>query len=700
MMASPQGLGHWSRIDNMLKPLLQSPLPAPFIAPFIALFIALLLALGASPVAAQSLDDTVLQAREALRKKDSAALASAARTLQIGGHPLTQWVEYWQIGNRLVEARQADLNDFYARWPATYVEDRLRNDWLLELGKRRDWDNFRVEFPRFRMNDDREVTCYALLTQHLAGQDVREPALAAWQAQRDLDDGCNLLATTLREARQFKDGDLWQKARLAAEANRPRAARAAVLLVRPSLDSAMAELLDNPVRYLTRRPHPSSVNGHELDLLALMRVAAADPEQAARLLDSKWDQELPVAQAATAWAHVAKQAALKHLPTATDHARRAWQRWDSAARPGTVPPWSDELLAWHVRAALRTAAQDKHRWPLVQRAIEAMSPAEQQDAAWVYWKARAQQARAPSGPEGDNTRATARLALEGIAQQLNFYGKLATEELGSRITLPPLPVALSAAERESPKTQPGFTRALQLIQLGLRSEGVREWNFTLRGLDERHLLAAAQLACDNEIWDRCINTSDRTRSQVDMAQRFPTPHRAHIEAKARLAGLDPAVVLGLIRQESRFIMDARSGVGASGLMQLMPATARWTAKQVGINYTQQMITDRDVNLQLGTAYFKRVMDDLDGSLAMAAAAYNAGPGRPRRWREGGTEMEPAAWAESIPFNETRDYVKKVLSNSVYYAAMLGQPLPTLKSRLGKAIGPRAPSAAPADREIP
>ncbi|MDP3221575.1 MAG: lytic transglycosylase domain-containing protein, partial [Rubrivivax sp.] len=165
-------------------------------------------------------------------------------------------------------------------------------------------------------------------------------------------------------------------------------------------------------------------------------------------------------------------------------------------------------------------------------------------------------------------------------------------------------------------------------------------------------------------------------------------------------GVDPALVLGLIRQESRFIMDARSGVGASGLMQLMPATARWTARQVGINYTQQMINDRDVNLQLGTAYFKRVMDDLDGSLAMAAAAYNAGPGRPRRWREGGTEMEPAAWAESIPFTETRDYVKKVLSNTVYYTALLGQPLPTLKSRLGKPIAPRAPTAAAPDKEIP
>ncbi len=644
-------------------------------------------------------DDTVVQAREALRKKDAVQLAAARQAVQRSAHPLAQWVEYWELGNRLAEAQQAELDAFAARWSGTYVEDRLRNDWLLELGRRRDWANFRVEFPRFRMNDDREVTCYALLTQHLDGQDVRDAARAAWYAQRELDDGCHLLAKTLREARKFSDADLWHEARLSVEANRPRAARAAVALVGPGLESALNELLDNPQRYLSRRPQPSSVNAHELDLLALMKLAASDPDAAAALLESKWEQDLPVAQAATAWAHVAKQSALKLQPGAIDHVRKAWQLWDNAARPGTAPAWGDDLLAWHARAALRAPANHKQRWPLLQRAIEAMSGPEQQDATWVYWKARAMRARAPAGPEGDAARAAARQALEGIVPQLNFYGKLATEELGGRITLPAAPAAPSTAERDHARAQPGFVRALQLIGLGLRSEGVREWNFTLRGLDDRALLAAAQWACEREVWDRCINTSERTKAEVDIAQRFPTPHRALIEAKARQVGLDPAVVLGLIRQESRFITDARSVVGASGLMQLMPATARWTAKQAGVAYTPQMINDREVNLLLGATYLKRVLDDLDGSLAMATAAYNAGPGRPRRWREG-TLMEPAAWAETIPFNETRDYVKKVLSNSIVYAAVLGQPVPTLKSRLGRAIGPRDPSAPPPDKEIP
>jgi len=679
-----------------------------------------------------STDELLTQARDAFRKKDKNALATARMAANTARHPLALWVEYWELTNRLPEAQQGELDTFYARWPGSYVEDRLRNDWLLELGKRRDWANFRNEFPRFRMNDDREVTCYALLTQHLAGQDVRAAARAAWFAQKNLDDGCQLMSRTLAEARVFSADDAWAAAQLAIEANRPRLARTAAALVNKLAAVEIGAALESPARFLAKRAPVATHNVSELNLLALMQLAASEPETAAKLLEDGWQQRLPLGMAATAWAHVAKQAALRQQPAAAGYARKAWQQWETANKPGVQPPWSDELLAWHVRAALRQTDADKSadklnegktRWRLMQRAIEAMSATEQRDAAWVYWRARAVAAQAPAGSEGDAARAASRQALESITGQFNFYGKLALEDLGGRITLPPAPTPLSAAEREAARSHPGLARALQLIAIGLRPEGVREWNFSLRGMADRELLAASQVACDREVWDRCINTSDRTKSEIDVLQRFPTPHREQIVSTARAAGLDPAVVYGLIRQESRFMMDLRSGVGASGLMQLMPATARWTAKQVGMDYRPDMINNRDVNLQLGAYYLKCVVDDFGGSLALATAAYNAGPGRPRRWREGGGTMEPAAWTETIPFNETRDYVKKVLSNSVYYAALLNsanapvtapsatatQPvtntnLPTLKNRLGPAIGPltglREAGAAAPDRDIP
>ena len=182
--------------------------------------------------------------------------------------------------------------------------------------------------------------------------------------------------------------------------------------------------------------------------------------------------------------------------------------------------------------------------------------------------------------------------------------------------------------------------------------------------------------------------------------RFPLPFRREIVAAARDVGLDAAYMFGLIRQESRFQVTVRSSVGAAGLMQVMPATAQWTARKLGMSdYTPDMITDRDTNLRLGAGYLKLIMDDLDGSQAMAAAAYNAGPGRPRKWREG-ARLETAAWAENVPFNETRDYVKKVLYNAVMYGHVLHGKSLSIKNRLGSGVGPKSPGSTPDNTELP
>jgi soluble lytic murein transglycosylase len=363
------------------------------------------------------------------------------------------------------------------------------------------------------------------------------------------------------------------------------------------------------------------------------------------------------------------------------------------------------MLGWKVRAALRNGSTP--RWPVVLGAINAMSDDARKDPTWVYWKARALLSNAPAAVASAPVppqRAEAMALLQSIASVRGFYEQLALEELGQKITTPAKPPALSPEEKETARLNPGLNRAAYAIAIGLRSEGVREWNYSTNlhqrgGMGERELLAAAQFACDRSIWDRCINTSEKTPNVIDFEQRFPTPFREAVMQRSRDIGLDPAYVYGLIRQESRFIMDARSGVGASGLMQVMPATARETARHIGLTgFTANQINDRDTNIIIGTAYLKRALDDFGGSMPLAAAAYNAGPGRPRSWRNGPV-LEAAIWAENVPFNETRDYVKKVLSNTTNYAAFLtGQPQ-SLKARLGN-VGPREASAPPPDEKMP
>ncbi|WP_182118024.1 lytic transglycosylase domain-containing protein [Acidovorax sp. FHTAMBA] len=631
-------------------------------------------------------DETLLEMHQAFRKGDRSKLAQLLPAAR--GHALEPWAAYWELKARLGEAQPAEIQSFLQRYAGSYQEDRLRNDWLLLLGQRRDWSQFAEQHPHFRMSDDREVRCYALLIDQIKGT---APATAAdevrrnWYAQRDADDGCTHAASEFYSYKKLSALDVWRKARLGAEANRPRAVRAAVEIVAPEALGQLKEALDAPSKYLSSRSTAGGRVRQELVLLALIRLAGGDPDGAAHQLDSKWSEYLSAEERNWAWGVIGKSAAQKLAGSAHGY-------FSNVTRSSHL---NDDLLGWKVRAALRAG-----QWKTVSNAVDAMSDEARQDSTWVYWKARALLAGKPS--EADRTEA--RQLLEGIASTRGFYEQLALEELGQRITTPPAPAPLTAEEKAAARANPGLNRGLYAILLGLRGEGVREWNYTTNlhqsgGMGDRELLAAADFACQREVWDRCINTSERTKSVVDVAQRFPTPFRSAVVERANAIGLDPAYVYGLIRQESRFIMDARSHVGASGLMQVMPATARWTARKIGMtNFTADQINDRDTNIAIGTAYLKLALDDFAGSMPMAAAAYNAGPGRPRSWRNGPV-LDAAIWAENVPFAETRDYVKKVLSNTTNYAAMLtGQPQ-SLKTRLGT-IGPRDAAAPEVNKDLP
>src|SRR5437868_1451696 len=228
---------------------------------------------------AQATSDPVVDAREAFRKKDKSRLAADRAAALAAQHPLAMWADYWDLSNRIAEVSQDEVDAFYKRWSGSYVEDRLRNDWLLELGHRHDWAGFSADYPRFRMNDDREVTCYAVLTRHLDGKDVRDAARAAWFAQRDADEGCALLAATLLDAKVIGTADAWRKTRLSMDAGRVRAARQASALVSLNAATQVQELADSPARFLTRKATAGGGRlNAELTTLALMRMAGNDPD--------------------------------------------------------------------------------------------------------------------------------------------------------------------------------------------------------------------------------------------------------------------------------------------------------------------------------------------------------------------------------------------------------------------------------------
>ena len=619
-------------------------------------FLFLPVAQAKKPVATFASDDDVFLAlRDASRNGDATRAAELASRL--GNYAIPSYVDYFRLRPRVHVAPEQEIRDFLSRYDGTAIADRLRNDWLLELGRARNWTLFDELYPQFVLNDDTQVKCYALMSKAQKGQNVAAEARAVLVTPQNYGEACPALITTLVQANQFTLDDVWAQVRLIAESGFASSIKR-LAPVTEVAEGTLMQALEKPDSILARGPG-SERAAHEVFILALGRSAKNNPTHAVSVLVSAADR-LNEREREQAWAQIALQSSMKLAPDAIVY----WHRTNGAAL-------SPEGYQWKARTALRAG-----EWKLVKSTIQAMPTALRNDPAWIYWLGRAYRA------EGDQEEA--QKLFGSIADQTNFYGQLALEELGRKVAIPARAQPVTQEELAPMAENAGFRRALKFFDLNLRLEGYREWNWELRKMNERQHLAAAEFARQKNVLDRMVSTSDRTKSEFDFTQRFPTPFRDVMVAATERLGLDMAWVYGLIRQESRFILNARSHVGASGLMQLMPGTAQFVARKIGLgNFTPSQVNDISTNITLGTNYLNMVLHDLDGSQALATAAYNAGPGRPRAWRSTLTRsVEGAIFAESIPFSETRDYVKKVLSNATYYAALFEDKPQSLKARLG------------------
>ena len=619
----------------------------------------------------------VVSARDAMTRKQWSALGLAAG--QAGNDPLSIYALYWLLRYQLWsppggQRPVAALNRFMQANAGSYLEDKLRADWIIVAGRSGDFETVQaLGEPKV---SNAQVGCTRVDAQHMTGKRataaqalaVFQPSTACWalldQLVADRVLGWDQIQPLVRDA--VEDNDLTDANKLGA------------YIFETNDQKALATLLKDPMKWLVRQSKsPVGRNEKELVTLALARLARSDIGVADSYLRREWESRLPKAD--VAW--VRTQYALIAALNLDERAHRWYREAGEAVR---MTPYNH---AWRVRAALREARID---WKWVLASIDQMSATQQAEPAWVYWKARGLAAQG----HGDQARAL----YASVADQFNFYGQLSAEELGRKIVLPPQPLPVTDAEMAQARANPGLVRAVHLFRLGWRAEAVPEWNYTLRGMTDRQLMAAAELARAEGIFDRVVNTSDRTSAEFDFTQRYIAPFEGRVSAKARAIELDPAWVYGLIRQESRFVMDARSHVGASGLMQLMPATAKWVARKIGMDdFTPAKVHDFDINTELGTNYLNMVLRDLDNSQLLASAGYNAGPRRPLNWRATFSQpVEGAIFAETIPFTETRNYVQHVMSNATYYAAMFtGQPQ-SLKARLGKV----SPTGSMAAAELP
>ena len=556
--------------------------------------------------------------------------------------------DYSQYQSAIDAAKRGDdawVQQFLSQASDSAMAENVRNEWLKTLGARGQWDLFRQEFSKLNAAGvAQEVQCYADLSS-----DNYSKAAELVRVTGKLPAGCTRLVESAAASGRLNTNDAWRRVRGLLSNSQTTDAR--------NLAAALGSPFEGGAQGAT-----------EYSLLSVIGKDARKSASAASTL-SDMESGLSREQRSFAWGVLGHHhAQSQNMPTALSYYSRVSDR----------KQLTDEQLEWYARAALRL-----QRWDELASVIQHMPEKLQKDPTWQYWLGRSFSAQGKSGQAKE-------MYEKAAASGRNFYAVMAGEELGRRINTRNNVSDADVRDVRRMSEDGAIKRALVLFKNSqsngdskMRRQAQAEWRFATRDFNEDNLLTAAQVAFDNQFYDMAINSADRTDHKLNYKLRYLSPFKDITVRYATQAGVDPAWVYGLIRQESRFVMGAQSSVGAQGLMQVMPATAREIAGKIGMSSSE--LYTMDGNIRMGTWYMADAKRRLQNNEVMATAGYNAGPGRARNW-QASSPLEGAIYAETIPFTETRDYVKKVMTNATYYASLFNEPQTSLKQRMGTVPG--------------
>lgn len=556
--------------------------------------------------------------------------------------------DYSQYQSAIDAAKRGDdawVQQFLSQASDSAMAENVRNEWLKTLGARGQWDLFRQEFSKLNAAGvAQEVQCYADLS---SGNYNKAAELV--RVTGKLPAGCTRLVESAAASGRLNTNDAWRRVRGLLSNSQTTDAR--------NLAAALGSPFEGGAQGTT-----------EYSLLSVIGKDARKSASAAATL-SGMESGLSREQRSFAWGVLGHyHAQSQNMPTALSYYGRVSDR----------KQLTDEQLEWYARAALRL-----QRWDELASVIQHMPEKLQKDPTWQYWLGRSFAAQGKSSQAKE-------MYEKAAASGRNFYAVMAGEELGRRINTRNNVSDADARDVRRMSEDGAIKRALVLFKNSqsngdskMRRQAQAEWRFATRDFNEDNLLTAAQVAFDNQFYDMAINSADRTDHKLNYKLRYLSPFKDLTVRYAEQAGVDPAWVYGLIRQESRFVMGAQSSVGAQGLMQVMPATAREIAGKIGMSSSE--LYTMDGNIRMGTWYMADAKRRLQNNEVMATAGYNAGPGRARNW-QASSPLEGAIYAETIPLTETRDYVKKVMTNATYYASLFNEPQTSLKQRMGTVPG--------------
>ncbi|MBE0509129.1 MAG: transglycosylase SLT domain-containing protein [Chromatiales bacterium] len=576
-------------------------------------------------------------------------------------YPLYPYLLFWQLQSSLDGQDSGTIQTFLDAHAEMPLATQLRVAWLRYLAGAERWEDY---LGFYQGSNSADLRCHA----HTAQLHSKQQA-AAWRGAAELwlvgnaqHRACDALFAAWEADGQISTVLRWQRIELAMAAGN---ADLALSLATGLREAEQAEVA------LWHTVHQDPQGLAEADFLpakgprraaialhGIKRLASSEPEQAAELWPLLASRYAFDSQQRDEAAHaIALYLALRGNLRALE--------WYAVLEPHS---FNQSSRGWVVRAALR-----HKRWLAALTWIEEMPAAERDSEMWSYWRARAL--------EGLGRQAEAELLYRQLSTARSYYGFLAADRIGAEYNLNHRDLDLEPAVITRLESHPAVLRAAELLAVGMREEARREWSHALGRMSREERLAAGSLAARWAWHDRALLSLAHAGHFDDLAIRFPLAYAESFFSQARQHDLDPAWIYAVARQESAMDPHARSRVGAMGLMQLMPATGEAIARQLETDISDRnSLLDPELNIRFGSHYLSQMLARFEHPV-LATAAYNAGPHRVERWYPPQASMDADIWVDTMPFHETREYVRRVMAYAVFYDQRLERPVQRLSERM-------------------
>jgi soluble lytic murein transglycosylase len=619
----------------------------------------LLYTLIASSMSLTAQRESFFKAEKLLKKGDAIGFLTEMNGLR--DYALYPYLQYQRLKTQLHKDKEIQL--FLSAYQGSRYAHLLRRRWLISMAKKGQWTNF---IKHYQPSKKVSLQCYYHLAQYKIGDSALALVAAKkiWLTPQSLPKACNPLLTLFEKSTVYNQALVWQRFQAALRIGKKRNISLAHYLAKnmPPVARKSARLwlkIYNQPMLITQ---PKKWNSHdqkagEIFAQGIYRLSRKHLD----LAISTWNdhkKDFTMNSDTTDYAEKRLGLVLAYRGRVTEAHTYLSQLTDP----------DKEARQWRVRVALR-----KQNWQLVSDALANLTPEEKTKEKWRYWLARTL--------EKTDAKEEAKLIYTQLAKERSYYGFAAADKIQASYQLNDHPIVLAPNALDTLKQQPAFKMIKELFALDRDKEAKWDWWFSVKQLDNEGIKTAAKLAQEWGMIQTAVFTVAKAKYWDDMRLRFPIVFREQIIRQAENQQLKPAMVFGLIRQESVFNELAGSHVGARGLMQIMPATGRQIARELGVKWrSARSLYQPETNLKFGTYYYKKQLDKFDGHVALAAAAYNAGPHRVKKWRPK-KPMAMDIWIETIPFDETRKYVAVVLANIIIYQQRLQDQGLTMKKFL-------------------